>query len=57
MHIPVDTANEMATILGCQVSHFPQTYLGLPLTPHKLRVSDFQPLIFQTRHIPGWLEG
>nr|CAB3445827.1 unnamed protein product [Digitaria exilis] len=30
-------AANMANILGCNIESFPQKYLGLPLSPHKLR--------------------
>jgi hypothetical protein len=29
----------MVDTLGCKLERFPQTYLGLPLPPHKLRLS------------------
>jgi hypothetical protein len=32
-------ASSMATIFGCDVSYFPQMYLGLPLSTHKLRLA------------------
>lgn len=55
LHIDASTATAMADILGCQVSGFPQTYLGLPLTPYKLRVCDFQPLITKfDPYLEGW---
>lgn len=55
MHLSETTALEMANILGCRVSHFPQTYLGLPLSPNKLRASDFQPLVAKFDHcLTGW---
>ncbi|KAK1694254.1 hypothetical protein QYE76_010951 [Lolium multiflorum] len=34
--VPYGLASELAGILGCPVSSFPQTYLGLPLSDHKL---------------------
>jgi hypothetical protein len=47
--VPIKTdcedANAMAAAFGCDISSFPQTYLGLPLSPHKLRLSDFAPII------------
>ena len=36
-------AKQMAALLGCQVSSFPKPYLGLPLTPTKIRFSDLAP--------------
>jgi len=55
MNVNDATAAQMATVLGCTLSSFPQTYLGLPLSPHKLRPSDFQPLISSfDRYLAGW---
>ena len=31
--------------LGCCIGSFPQIYLGLPLSNHKLTMDDFLPLI------------
>jgi hypothetical protein len=41
MNVLPDDGALMEATLGCQTSSFPQTYLGLPLSPHKLRVSDY----------------
>lgn len=55
IYVPAPEAAQMATILGCSVSNFPQTYLGLPLSQKKLRVSDYQPLICSfDRYLAGW---
>jgi len=55
MNVDAPTASEMANILGCTCSAFPQTYLGLPLSPYKLRPSDFQPLISSfDKYLSGW---
>lgn len=55
MHIDGDDALDMARILGCGISTFPQTYLGLPLSPHKIKVSDFQPLLSKVdRYLACW---
>jgi hypothetical protein len=49
------TAAGMASAIGCSLSTFPQTYLGLPLSPHKLKVADYQPLITSfDRYLAGW---
>uniref|UniRef100_A0A0A9EF20 Reverse transcriptase domain-containing protein n=1 Tax=Arundo donax TaxID=35708 RepID=A0A0A9EF20_ARUDO len=40
MHIEDDVVQEMASILGCTVSSFPQAYLGLLLSTIKLRPED-----------------
>lgn len=50
-----DLATDLAQIFGCQVSPFPQTYLGLPLNTTKLRFADHHPLIAAVdSYIPGW---
>jgi len=55
MHVDDTTSAELAEILGCSVSSFPQTYLGLPLSPHKLKFADYQPLLFSfDRYLAGW---
>lgn len=55
LHIDPDAAVHMANTLGCQISEFPQTYLGLPLSPLRLRVRDFQPLIAKfDKFLFGW---
>lgn len=36
MNVDTSTSNLIAQTLGCSTSCFPQTYLGLPLSPHKL---------------------
>ena len=48
-------APEIAQLFGCQVSSFPQTYLGLPLNSTKLRLVDHRPLVAAVEsYIPGW---
>jgi hypothetical protein len=45
----------MAAAFGCSISSFPQTYLGLPLSTHKLCLSDFAPLISKCdMRLSGW---
>lgn len=43
--LDADEATNLASIMGAPVATFPQTYLGLPLSPHKISVSDCLPLI------------
>lgn len=45
MHVEEATTAQMASILGCQVEGFPQTYLGLALSVTKLKLDNMQPLI------------
>ena len=57
--VPIKTssslANSMAASFGCVVSSFPQTYLGLPLSPYKLRLSDLSSVISKCdMHLSGW---
>jgi hypothetical protein len=41
---PTTTA-EIADTFGCAISSFSQTYLGLLLSTHKLRLADFAPIV------------
>jgi hypothetical protein len=45
MHVEPAMLTEMQTALGCRVEGFPQTYLGLPLTCDRLKMSYFVPMI------------
>lgn len=55
MHCPDDLSAAMATTLGCPISSFPQPYLGLPLSPWKLPISAYDPLIRSfDRYLSGW---
>jgi hypothetical protein len=45
MYVPLEDVVIMQHTLGCIRSTFPQTCIGLPLSHHKLRVSDYQPLL------------
>jgi hypothetical protein len=50
-----DTAISLAITFGTTVSSFPQTYLGLPLSPYKISVSDCLPLISSCdKYLLGW---
>jgi hypothetical protein len=45
----------MQAALGCRVEGFPQTYLGLPLTCDRLKLTHFAPLIDKIdRYLSGW---
>lgn len=55
MHTTDDLASQCAIMLGCPISSFPQTYLGLPLSCDKLRLSAFTPLISKSdKYLSGW---
>lgn len=55
MSLPQGTIAAMSRCVGCAVSSFPQPYLGLPLSPNKLRVSDYQPLLDSfDRYLSSW---
>jgi len=45
MNVSDGVAWAMANVLGCALSSFPHTYLGLPLPPKKLRPTDYQLLL------------
>jgi hypothetical protein len=40
---------------GCAISSFPQTYLGLPLSTHTMRLTDFNPIMVKADlRLSGW---
>jgi hypothetical protein len=56
IHLDQALANSLASTLGCPVSSFPQNYLGLPLSTHKLGISAFAPLIAKIdKRLAGWI--
>jgi hypothetical protein len=53
--VPEAMAHDLATTFGTTISSFPQTYLGLPLSPIKVSVSDCLHLISSVdKHLFGW---
>jgi hypothetical protein len=55
MNVDPASAASMAAQLGCPISTFPQPYLGLPLSPTKLPVAAYAPLIQSfDRRLSGW---
>ena len=55
LNVDPQDAAQMATDLGTNISSFPQTYLGLPLSPHKLPPSAFQPVVDRCdTYLAGW---
>lgn len=55
MHCSSELSAQMAAILGCPISTFPQPYLGLPLSPLKLPISAYDPLINSfDKYLSGW---
>lgn len=55
LNVNPSDATSMASDLATDVSSFPQTYLGLPLSPHKLPPSAFQPVIDRCdTYLSGW---
>jgi hypothetical protein len=53
--VPNETAITLATTVGTTVSFFPQTYIGLPLSPYKISVADCLPLISSCdKYLSGW---
>ena len=43
MHVEADILQQCRAVLGCREEQFPQSYLGLPLSHEKLRLSSFCP--------------
>lgn len=55
INVPPSVALDLASTFGTTVSTFPQPYLGLPLSPHKLTVFDCLPLISSVdKHLSRW---
>jgi hypothetical protein len=55
IHMDEDSISDCITALGCRQEGFPQTYLGLPLSNTKLRLSAFAPNIAKCdRYLAGW---
>jgi hypothetical protein len=55
IHVSASRAGDLAAILGCPVSSFPQTYLGLPLSDRKLPALALEFLATKiSRQIPSW---
>ena len=54
--VETDTAMEIAHLLGCPVSSFPCTYLGLPLSLNKVTHGMLLPVIHKVdKRLSGWL--
>lgn len=55
MHLDEQLAEQYIQALGCRQEGLPQTYLGLPLSCGKLRLSTFDPYIARAdRYVVGW---
>jgi hypothetical protein len=55
MHVTSEDLAAIKDALGCRVEGFPQTYLGLPLSTGKLRLSTLAPLIAKAdKYLSGW---
>jgi len=55
MHVPNTVLPQCIAALGCREEGFPQTYLGLPLSHSKLKLSTFAPYIAKAdRYLAGW---
>jgi hypothetical protein len=55
MHVDHAVLAEIQNALQCRIEGFPQTYLGLPLSADKLRLTAFSPLIAKVdKYLSGW---
>jgi hypothetical protein len=55
VHVSEVRAADLAAILGCPISSFPQTYLGPPLSDRKLPASTLEFLATKIyKQIPRW---
>jgi hypothetical protein len=56
IHVDPSVASALVSSLGCPVSSFPQTYLGLPLSTHKLGIAAFALIIAKIdKRLAGWI--
>lgn len=54
MNVETDNLAAIMEVMGCRVEGFPQTYLGLPLSCHKLSLADFHFIIAKVdRYLAG----
>lgn len=50
-----DLEQQLLQILQCKKENFPLSYLGLPLSTHKLRIQDLRPTIAKVdKYLAGW---
>lgn len=55
IHMSEQSVQAYVQTLGCRREGFPQTYLGLPLSTHKLSISAYTPYIHKTdRYLASW---
>lgn len=55
IHMSEHSVQQCIYLLGCKREGFPQVYLGLPLSVHKLPASVFKPQIDKAdRYLAGW---
>lgn len=57
LNIPPEDASTMASTLGFSISSLPESYLGLPISPTHLHVSDFHPLVSKSDKYLAGLKG
>jgi hypothetical protein len=56
LHTSEDVFMLIANTLGCNISSLPCTYLGLPLSMHKISRLNIQPVIQRIgNRLPGWM--
>lgn len=55
MHTPAEITDQLAQIMQCKLEAFPMSYLGLLLTPAKVRKCELQPMISRAdKHLASW---
>jgi hypothetical protein len=55
IHMNETAVQQCVSLLGCRREGFPQTYLGLPLSLTKTRLSPFVPYMAKTdKYLAGW---
>jgi hypothetical protein len=55
MNLTEEEAHQYAALIGCNISHFPITYLGLPLHDMTFRVSDWDEIVAKVQNkLANW---
>jgi hypothetical protein len=50
MNLNEEESHHYAALIGCNISHFPIKYLGLPLHNISLRVSDWDEVVVKVQN-------
>jgi hypothetical protein len=55
MNLNEEESHHYAALIGCNISHFPIKYLGLPLHNRSLRISDWNDVVVKVQNkLANW---